>query len=235
MKKIISIGITIIMIFVIYWFTLDKDVNYLALGDAITVGVTDSGISKENYVNYVEKYLESEKILENSVNIYAKDGYRITDMIRDIEYNQKLVINNRNKSMKNLLIKADLVTISINNEDVINKLTTNRELNNLYNWIDELCKDYERLLGLLRDYCKEEIIVIGYYYPNVEGEQSRIIQAIKYLNNSFKEISFNYNINYINLFELFDDGEQLVGKYYPTNIGYKKIGEQVIFEFNKRQ
>ena len=216
----------------IYWLTLDKKTYYLALGDEIALGVTDTDITEFNYAYYVKEYFQNQGKLEKYVNSYIKSGHRITDIVNDIKNNQIVSVNDKKITLKNALIKSDLVTISVNNNDVLGKINSIHNLKDLYSWIDELSVEYEEMLEELRNYCKEEIIVIGYYYPNNENQNSEFVNILNYLNNSFKEISSFYNVRYINLSDIFIENVNLVGKQYPTEEGYKIIGEQVIVEIN---
>lgn len=231
MKKIFLLIITSITIFGIYFLTIDRKIYYLVLGDDISLGVTDTGKTDLNYTNYVKNYLQEQEILEKYVNSFAKEGYRITDIVNDVKNNKKVSVDGKYYTLKNALIKSDLVTISINNNDIIGRLNASAVTTDLYGWIDELSEEYEEMLKIIRDYCKEEIIVIGYYYPIKEETDVNFIRIVSYLNDSFHEVSNLYNIKYIDISELFMENNNLVGKNFPTEEGYKVIGQQIIAEF----
>lgn len=230
MKKIIVIILTVILVVTIYLVNLDRKIFFVVLGDNLSMGKTDYGYTSKNYNSYVVDYLNSKKLLEKYIDTYTSDGLRINDIINDINSNKKIFTETKTYNIKNLLIKADLVTISINNEDLINKLNGLYSIEEMYNWVEELTKDYEELLSLLRDYCKEKIIVVGYYYPKNISKDSQIIKVISYLNSNFKEISNLYKVEYIDSSTLLKDSENLVGTYYPTESGYKVIGEEIILK-----
>lgn len=231
MKKILSIIFVVFAILIIYLTTLDKKIYYLALGDGIALGITDSGITENSYSYHVKNYLEENEKLEKYVNSYIKEGNRINDIINDIKSNKIANINNKKYTLKNVLIKADLVTISINNEEILYRLNNSHYNNDLYNWIDELSKDYEQMLNLIRDYCKEKVIVIGYYYP--KNYNNEINNILFYLNDTFKNISENYDVEYITPFLSTLESTNYIGKYYPTDDGYKTIGNQIILQIDE--
>lgn len=233
MKKIFVIVLTIVLVVAIYLINLDRKVFFVVFGDSISLGKTDSGFTEKNYNSYVVDYLSNQKILEKYIDAYTSSGLRINDIINDIDNNEKVIVENKNYSLKNLLIKADLVTISINNDDVLNKLNGYYRSDELYNWIDELTEDYEEMLSLLREYCKETIIIVGYYIPNTISQDSQLIRIISYLNDAFKEISSLYKVEYIDPSNLLKESENLMGQYYPTELGYKAIGEQIISKLQK--
>lgn len=231
MKKIAFIIMTVLLIVLIYVLNLDRKVFFFVIGDSIALGKSDNNVVT-NYNDYIKNSLEKDKRLEKYVNEYTTTDLRINDVINDINNNKKISTNNKTYNIKNLLIKADLVTISINNEDVLSKLNNNYTVKELYTWADELAKDYETMLMTIRSYCKEKIFVIGYYYPNITENSSNKISIISYLNDTFKEISSLYKVEYINTAELFIENNSFLDKYYPTELGQEQISKQVLLKFN---
>ena len=157
MKKILIIGIIILSIFIIYLTTLDKKVYYLVLGDEISLGLTSNNHYEKNYSEYIKEYLEEKKLLEKYINEYVTQNYRITDIINDIKTNKEL--EDTKQTLKNALIKADLVTISIGTNDIMSKIETTNKMNKidykkLKDNIESIKNDYEQLLKQLREYCK---------------------------------------------------------------------------------
>ncbi len=224
MKKILIIGIIILSIFIIYLTTLDKKVYYLVLGDEISLGLTPNNHYEKNYSEYIKEYLEQKKILEKYVNEYVTQNYRITDIINNIKTNKEL--EDTKQTLKNALIKADLVTMSIGTNDIMSKIETTNKMNKidykkLKDNIESIKNDYEQLLKQLREYCKEDIIVIGIY---INTNNEYIYEMIKNLNQQFKNISKNYNIEYIDLYELLTSEEYV----YPTKEDHIIIKESVI-------
>lgn len=224
MKKILIIGIIILSIFLIYLTTIDKKVYYLALGDEISLGLTSEGYYEKNYTEYIKEFLEETKKLETYVDDYKTQGYRITDIINDINNNKE--IEDTKKTIKNALIKADLVTISIGTNDIISKIEDINKINKfdynkLYKNIETISKDLEKLLILLREYCKEDIIMLGIYI-NTKDEKTN--EIIKLANQNFKTISEKYNIKYIDQYELLTSKEYV----YPNKLDHKIIGESII-------
>ena len=51
-------------------------------------------------------------------------------------------------------------------------------------------------------------------------------------NDTFKEISSLYKVEYINTAELFIENNSFIGKYYPTELGQEQISKQVLLKFN---
>lgn len=227
MKKILILGIIIISIFIIYLTTIDKKVYFVSLGDEISLGQTKEGYYEKNHNDIIKEYLEQKNKLEIYINNYVTQGYRITDIINDINKNKE--IEEINKTIKNSLIKADLITITIGTNDISalidkEKKLTQIDYKRIYKNIDEIINDLETLLKLIREYCKEDIILIGI---NINTKDKKINEIIKYANEKFKETSEKYKIIYIDNLE--ETEEQ---KTYPTKEEYIELGNRIIEELN---
>ena len=116
-KALIFLALTFLIVFIIYLTTLDRKVYYLNLGDEIAGG--DS-----NYGEWIKDYFKSKGKLEKYVSEFIEEDYRTTDLIHAIEDNRKVYSNGMNITLKNALIKADLVTLSIGSNDIYYKITT---------------------------------------------------------------------------------------------------------------
>lgn len=191
------------------------------------MGISDDDIFTTNYSSYISDYINENNKLEKYVNEFSNYNYRITDIINDINFNRQINIENKKVNIKNALIKADLVTISVNHDDVLAKLNMPFNDMYIYNWIEDLSNDYENMLELLRLYCKEEIIVLGYYCPKNMLNSEEALQIVSYINDTFKEISSLYNVKYIDLLPIFLENQDFLEEYYPNIEGYKIIANQV--------
>ena len=228
MKKILVLGVIITSIFLIYLTTIDKKVYYVSLGDEISLGMTKEGYYEKSYPIYVKEYLEEKNKLETFIDDYEIQGYRITDLINDINNNKE--VEETNKTIKNALIKSDLITLSIGTNDIISKINTEKTLtkidyNRLYKNIDEITQDLDKLLELIREYCKEDIILIGI---NINTEDEKLNEIINYANEKFKETSKKNKIYYLDIFK----NEITEFKIYPTKDEYKQLSEQIICTIN---
>lgn len=224
MKKILILGVIIISIFLIYLTTIDKRVYYVSLGDEISLGMTKEGYYEKSYPIYIKEYLGNKNKLEKFIDDYSTQGYRITDIINDINNNKE--VEETNQTIKNALIKSDLITLSIGTNDIISKINMEKSLtkidyNRLYKNINEIIEDLDKLLKLMREYCKEDIILIGI---NIKIEDEKLIEIVNYANEEFKETCEKYKIEYLDIFK--NETEEF--KIYPTNDEYKQMSEQII-------
>ena len=174
MKKILFVLFVFLFVFIIYLANMDKKVYYLALGDSYD--------SDDNYSFYVKDYLNEKNVLEKAIYDYANSNDRITDIYNKIVSNEK----SKNGTLKNSLIKADLVTLKINIDD--------SSFVDIYDYIDDLAKDFDKLLNLIRQYSKEDIMFIGYDYRNKDIDE---IDLISYLNKRYKEVCNHYDVIFV--------------------------------------
>lgn len=174
MKKIILIIFVLFLVFMIYYFNLDRKVYVLSIGDYIVNNNSDDLIKD----NLGKKY-------ENDV-IYSNDGdYRIIDLINDINDNREFNYNNKEYTLDNVLIKADLIFISIG----LNDLRYNK-INN-YDYVDEVLTDLDEVLKLIRKYSKEKVYVFNYLIDNKE--------LCDYVNRRLYKIVERYDMDVIDI------------------------------------
>lgn len=238
MKKILVFSAIVFSVFLIYLCNMDKKVYYLALGDSLASGDGAYGKRIKGYSDYVSDYLKEKNLLETYVDDFAQSGYRTTDLINSIVDNKKVSVNKKQVTMQNALIKADLVTVSIGANDILNKLNTESPIDyvSLYNYIDDLGDDLEELLSLMREYCKEDIVLVGYYnpYPYLNNKNSD--DVFSYLNTKYEKISKEYDVTYIEISTLFKENPQFLpneNDIHPSGDGYRAISGEIISALNK--
>lgn len=228
MKKILILIIVSLSVFLIYLGFKDKKIYYLSLGDSLSLGKNSYNILDYGYSDYIKEYLENNDILETYVDEYNNEEKRIIDIINDIKHNEKKLINNKEKTIQHVLIKADLVTLSIGTNDLLNNVRIDYEFNitDLYNKFEKLLVDYENLFKLLREYCKEKIVLIGLYNNSDEN----LDEFFNYANTKLQELCNKYNINYININDEFKNNKYFsnTNRLYPNKDGYMYIGKEIV-------
>ena len=238
MKKILLLGLIFLLVFLIYLCNMDKKVYYLALGDSLASGEDAYGKKINGYTSIVKNYLKEKGLLELYVDEFAQSGYRTTDLINDIEDNKKIIKEKKDITIKNALIKADLVTLSIGANDILNKINIENGVpyEKIYDYIDDLAIDLEKLLKLMREYCKEDIVLIGYYNPYPYLNSSKVEDVFEYLNKKYKEVCLRYKIYYIEIDDMFKENPEFLpndNDIHPSKEAYKAIGNEVIGVINK--
>ena len=192
-KVVLALFLIVVLIFLIYTFNIKNDIFYFNVMDKKYDYDTYNVLLNENLDN-VQKYIS-----------YEQDDYRLTDLIRDI--NDNIIVNNR--KIQNILIKADIITLMIGNNELNYKIK-NIDMTELFEYSNSLLEDLDDLFKLVRKYSKEKIFFIGFYDSNEYYEE-----LYRYLNLRIKDMCDSYNIVYIDRLMDFSSEENV-------NI-YKKI------------
>ena len=192
-KVVLALFLIVVLIFLIYTFNIKNDIFYFNVMDKKYDYDTYNVLLNENLDN-VQKYIS-----------YEQDDYRLTDLIRDI--NDNIIVNNR--KIQNILIKADIITLMIGNNELNYKIK-NIDMTELFEYSNSLLEDLDDLFKLVRKYSKEKIFFIGFYNSNEYYEE-----LYRYLNLRIKDMCDSYNIVYIDRLMDFSSEENV-------NI-YKKI------------
>lgn len=196
MKKILIVGLVFLSIFLIYLANMDKKVYYVALGDSLEKTYVSSE-EVYGYSHYIKNYLKEKNILERYTDEFAGANVRSTDIINDINNNKKITTPKGSINIKNALIKADLVTINLNYDDIYSKLGDFSVINNaVYDYIDDLAYDLDNLFKLMREYCKEDIVFISNYNPYSDDEA---LDVLDYLNRKYKDVCLEYDVIYVDI------------------------------------
>lgn len=215
-KGLICICLVFLLVFLIDLKTTDHDIYYLNIS-------TDK--NEYSYDIKIKEYLENEKKLEKFINNFGKSDDRVIDIINMIEKNESVLINDKKQTIKNALIKADLVTIFIGLNDINYKIG-NSNVNELYDYADSYLKDLKNLLKLIREYCKEDIVILGYY--NVYG--SYYNEYFDYINREVEKITKDYNIKFIKPDKFYNTNRDSI----DLNIAeHELISEEIIKFINK--
>ena len=231
LKTALVLGLTLFIVFVIYLSHIDKKVYYVALGDYQALGLTNEGEITYGYTDYIKDVLKEKNKLETYIISYAQDNARTTDLINDIEQNKKTQIKNKQQTIKNTLIKADLVTLSIGMNDLFYKIGVNANLQSLnysevYYHIDEMMEDMDKLFELLREYCKEDIIMTNFYNP-IDSQNKQLNEVLNYANKRLNELARIYDIAIVNINKIFLQRLNQTLNFYPTKKEYQKISKMI--------
>ena len=222
MKKILIIGLVLLSIFLIYLANMDKKVYYVALGDSLEKFYLEDN-EVYGYSHYIKKYLKDNDLLERYSDDFARVDMRSTDIINDINNNKKITTVKGSFNLKNALIKADLVTLNLNYNDIYSKLyDLNVIYNEIYDYIDDLAYDLDNLFKLMREYCKEDIVLVGFYNPFQEASED-VLDVFEYLNKKYRDVCLEYGVIYVDISDI----------NYISEDSLKKIGNKVIHKMSK--
>ena len=220
MKKVFLILILFLSCYFIYNKTIDNKVYYLTIGDSISKGTNGYGVVSYGYNDYVIDHLKQNKILKNYNKTFTNNDYRIIDVIKLLEYNEK----KDNYSLNRLIKEADIITISLGMNELYYKLGNGSQ--NIYTYIDNMINNYNKILTYINKFHHDEVFVLGYY--NILGESNDIFN---YANHRLKEMCKKYKFTYIELSDIFTNNPNYLsknGSFIPNNKGYEKISQIIV-------
>lgn len=237
-KKILVLAITFVLVLYIYLVNSNKKIYYVSLGDSLAAGQTPYGQLGYGYSDYVSNYLKENNLLEFYTKDFAQSGYRTTDLLNDINNNKKILVNNKHEGIKTVLRNSELVTLSIGVNDIFYKLGINIQNVNLdntdeiYEYINQMLIDLDKLIVTIKKYCKKNIILIGYYNPITNSETSRNLEPIfNYINEKQNKLAKKYSLIYLDTYEIFKENPEYLPNpkdIHPSNKGYEVIASQII-------
>lgn len=211
----------------------------------MAVGQTPNNTIEESYGDYIQEYLKDKEVLEFYTKDFSKSGYRSIDLLNDLKENKEIKVNGKNITIKNALIKADLVTVSIGANDLFYKLNIGNEFDmnefdDIYTYVDETILDVDKLLYELRKSCKEQIMVFGFYNPftNFSTSLANTVEpVILYANTKMENIVRKYDMTYVDIHDTFLANDNYLPstlEIHPTKDGYRAMAKSAIGLINKK-
>ena len=156
MKKqiILTIFIGILMAFIIYKITYHEEMNFLALGDGISLGLTAYNVKGYSYNDYLKDYFEDNTILREYISDFASVDETSKSLLNKISNNE---ISSNNMTIQQAISKAKIITISLGMD----------ELNNFKNLksknISEYIYNMEKIIKMIRNINKNNQLVSKKY------------------------------------------------------------------------
>lgn len=235
-KKLIVFCLLCFVIYLIYSCFHTNKINYLSLGDSLSLGINAYGDVSYGYSDYLALYLDRKQVLGGYSKDFSISGSRISDLQHQLDTNQHITVNDSDLSLKKCLRESDLVTLSIGANDLISAINMSTidietlQEEDIIKIIDDLDKNLKQLFKELRKYAKKEIIFIGYYYPYQEPSLM-IDRMFSYLNDKLEDSCTKYDITYINTYYGFKNNPSFLPN--PTNIhpgpdGYQAIANLIV-------
>ena len=219
MKKqiILTILMGIILAFLIYKITYHEEMNFLALGDGISLGITAYNVKGYSYNDYLKDYLEDNTILREYISDFSSVDETSKSLLNKLSNNE--ILKNSNLTIQQAISKAKIITISIGMD----------ELNNIKNLksknISEYLSNIEKIIKMVRNINKNSNIIITSLYESSKLSKDNIIKINSELNN----IANKYNINFVDITSviLHKDFYMIPNNYYLNYRGHQYISELV--------
>lgn len=225
--KLLIFLLCVIPIFFIYKITYVDKYDYLALGDGLSLGWTHYATIGYGYTDYVNDYLNTHKKLKTFNKSYSEKNKTVNELIIDIEKNKKTINSGKTIYIQQAITDAEVITISIGNNEISNILKFTQNSKESYVLLNKVINEITYLLDIIRKYNNEQIIFVGFYSYGKRYND----ELVKYINTNLKQITKEYNVSYINTNKIFNNNIKYLPntlENYPSNLGYKKIGEEVV-------
>lgn len=192
-KLILLFILVSILISISFFQVKNEKINYTVIGDKQEF---TSNLKSLNYIDLLKEDISN----KNKLNEYSKEfifsDIRTTDLFYKIEKNETL----NGKTIQFVLKNTDLLLLNIGNNELNYKLQNlnkySEEDNDIYNYLDEVIKDINKLIDLITKYSDSKILFIGYY------NNTNIFNNDKFYSYINKELQKNKKIIFIDVFDI---------------------------------
>lgn len=242
-KKLIIFCFLLLVIYLIYILFHNDKINYLSIGDSLSLGINSYNEESYGYSDYLANYLKE----KNKLNNYSKDfsfaDFRIADLQHQLDINQTIKRQGRYLSFKKCLREADLVTISIGGNDLLTEINMSTsdisiiDEKKLLDIFSKKMKELDDLLKSIRKYNNRKIILLGYYNPYI---YKNIVpdRVFAYFDEEMRKIATNYDVEFVSIYRIFKNNNDYLPN--PTNIhpsseGYKAIYLEIVKQLKKQK
>ena len=228
-KLIISLVLIFLLTFIIYKVNDKNLIDYMAIGDSINLGINSYGNYAYGYNDYLRAYLENNNMLHKYNAYYSKDNYTIAELINDIENNKEILYDDKTYNIKRELREADLVSLAIGMDELVQILIDNKDTETLQGNLDVMVSNMEKLLKSITSLSKSRIVLLGYYMPYQSNKDKE--KAITYLNDKYKQLANKYSIMYVDIYNVIKEDKMCLPNekdYHLTSHDYLKIANEII-------
>ena len=217
-KKIIIITLVSSMLSIlIYFYTKKEEINIVAIGDAISLGMTPYNIKGYSFNDYLKEKYNSNREL-HSYYEYASVGKTVKELTYEIKENKSLIINDKKQGIQQIINNANILTITIGMDELSEDKIT-------LDIIKDYLKDMEELLKLIKSLNNKKVIVTGLYTI-----KKKELLSINKINTSLRELCSSYNFIFIDISTILTDNNYYFepNNYYLNYLGNKAIYSEII-------
>ncbi len=244
-KTLVIFFVALLLSFIIFKITYKEKIDYLALGDELTLGYTPFDTYNKSYSDYFRHYLKNRKRLGFYINDFSKYNYTIEELLEDMEELKEIKIDNKKLNINQIISSADIITLSFGQKELYLKLSSNynnklKNIDEIYNYIDNYFNNYVYLLNQIRKINSDKIYIIGFYNPLINTNQEtieKLNEIFNYINKKYKSLEENKNIYYVEISNEIDNKNYYVPNSknpYPSLEGYNYISNKLICKVSKK-
>ncbi len=205
------------MAFFIYKITYHEEMNFLAIGDGISLGLTAYNVKGYSYNDYLKDYFEDNTILREYISDFASVDETSKSLLNKLSNNESL--KNNNLTIQQAISKAKIITISIGMDELNN--IKGLKSKNILEYIDNM----DKVMKMIRNINKNSNIIITSLYESNKLSKDNILK----INNELNSMANKYNINFVDITSVVShkDFYMLPNNYYLNYKGHEYISELV--------
>ena len=215
-KIILTILASIFFAFLIYKITYHEEMNFLALGDGLSLGLTAYNVKGYSYNDYLKDYFEENTILREYIADFASVDETSKSLLTKITNNE--ILENNNLTIQQAISKAKIITISIGMDELNN--LKNLKTKNINNYLENV----DKILKIIRNINKNKIIITSLYETNKLSSS-----LTNKINNELNTIASKYHVTYLDISNVASNPKyyMLKDNYYLNYQGHYQICELI--------
>lgn len=217
-KKIILMTlISLLLSIVIYLYTKSDEINIVALGDGLSLGMTPYNIEGYSFNDYLkEEYITNHK-LKNYIYEFANAGITTKELIYEIKENKTITINNETIEIQRAINEADILTIAIG-MDELSQTSVTTQIKNEYK------EDMEELLSMISVLNHNKVIILGLYQTSTHDALTT-----EKLNAIIRDIALSNNFIFVDINKTLNNPDYYLDSksYYINYLGHKAIYQEI--------
>ena len=168
----------------------------------------------------INEYLKNKNKVGDFNNYFNSSS--ILNTYKDIKNNRTIRWNGIDYYIKKVLRESDVLVISVGMDELYSNFDK-YNMNNNYNLFNDMYSNLKRMLNEIKRYAYGKIIFVGYYNPTTYYD-ANIDRFFYDINIKLERLMIDYNITYIDLYELIKNNnyKERNSIYLNTN-GIKKL------------
>lgn len=224
-KLLIIIIIGSLITFFIYFSSKEDKINIVALGDAISLGMTPYNVPGISYNDYLSEYYENKNLLKDYNKEFCLSHLTSEKLNYMLDKNE--IGKTSHKAIKQIIEKADILTIALGTDEFADVSLRTKDYSE---YISNFINEYKNILATIRTFYDKEIIILG-IYPAYNLDKNNTIT----INKELRVLSLTYDTKFLDLLPI-----SLNSKYYLQTTSYymnyeahQKIFQEILTILNK--
>lgn len=218
-----------------------QQLDYLALGDSLAVGVIEDNTVGNGYADLLAAILEKENLLNSFNKGFSHSGYKTTDILEDLQEDivKPSIPEGKTESITAAIKEAEVITISVGANDVLSHLERGENGEFIFNIeqvvsaIQEMGKNLNEVLLNIRQLNEDaQVFVMGYYnpYPTEKNYALQFNYLVSEMDKAVDKIAASHKMHFVKVSHILasDSTTYLPNpkNIHPSEEGYEAIAEE---------